>query len=107
VAAEDVCNLRGDEREQRAAMIRAEILPLVRRREDLPNGFALEFERTPSVAAKLARWVELERTCCASLDWELELDAAGDRVRLSVRGEGAHELARLAGASRPTRACGC
>jgi hypothetical protein len=107
MAIEDVCNLPEPERNARAATIRAEILPLVVRREELPNGFALEFERTPSVEAKLAHWVELERRCCASLEWKIELDTAAYRVRLLVLGEGAHELARLGGPVHRASACRC
>ena len=80
-----VCSLSSAELEDRLEMIRKEILPHVKRSEDLPNGRAWEFEETPALRAKLEEWVELERRCCGGLDWSLErLPANG--LRLAVRG---------------------
>ena len=76
------------ERENRAAAIRREILPLVRRRESLADGIAWEFAREPGLRAKLDRFVAFERECCSGLDFEIS-GSPGGTLRLSIRGEGA------------------
>ena len=80
-----VCSLSSAELEDRLAMIRREILPHVKRSEDLRSGRAWEFEETSALRAKLEQWVELERRCCGGLDWSLERLPA-DRLRLTVLG---------------------
>ncbi len=88
-------------------MIRAEILPWVRRSEELANGLVWEFERTPAMEAKLAGWVELERQCCGGFDWSLEPRDASNALVLVVEGAGVKELFAASAALRKDRACGC
>jgi hypothetical protein len=90
-SADDVCSLPPDELEARRRSIRAEILPFVARKLELPDGFACEFDSR--LKAKLEDLVLLERDCCSSLDWKV-LDLPGGGVRLEVRGDGAAALAR-------------
>jgi len=80
-----VCSLSRAELEDRLAMIRKEILPHVKRTEDLPDGRAWEFEENPGMRAKLEQWVELERRCCGGLDWKLER-LPSNQLRLAVLG---------------------
>ena len=68
---EEVCNLPDDERHDRVAMIRREILPHVTRREALANGVAFEFQHTPGMEKTLEDLVTFERDCCSGLAWEL------------------------------------
>src|SRR5262245_58364382 len=98
---QSVCNLPAAERAERAAMIRAEILPRVRARRELFDGIAWDFESTPELVQRLEDWIALERECCASLDWRLE---SGDpnRLVLLVRGAGAKELFAR---TEPAKAC--
>lgn len=91
-SADDVCSLPPDELEARRRSIRAEILPFVERKLELPDGFACDFDSR--MKAKLEDLVALERGCCSSLDWKV-LDLAGGSVRLEVRGNGAAALARF------------
>lgn len=89
----DVCSLAPDQLEARRRMIRSEILPRVLHQEDLPDGFACEFDA--GMRSRLEEWVALERECCSSLDWRV-LGAPGGCLRLEVRGTGARAVAQLA-----------
>jgi hypothetical protein len=92
-----VCSLSSAELEDRLEMIRKEILPHVKRSEELPNGRAWEFEETPALWGKLEEWVALERRCCGGLGWSLER-LPENRLRLAVLGvePGSGFLERLA-----------
>lgn len=81
-----VCSLSDRELEERRAMVRAEILPLVERSERIEGGFAVEGAATPELRRKLDALVALERRCCASVDWRLREDRETGRLRLEVRG---------------------
>ena len=81
-----VCSLNDEQLEERRAMVRAEILPHVRKAERIEGGFAVETEATPEMRQKLEDLVALERRCCSSVNWDLSEDARAGRVRLEVRG---------------------
>lgn len=81
-----VCSLTDDQLEERRAMVRAEILPHVRKALRIEGGFAIETEATSEMRQKLHDLVALERRCCSSVSWDLVEDARADRVRLEVRG---------------------
>ncbi len=85
-ATTEVCNLSKHERQDRIEMIRNEILPQVKRSEELENGLAWEFEPTPDMQAKLERLVALERQCCGGLQWSLGREPDSGRLRLAVEG---------------------
>ncbi len=81
----DVCSLPTDEWQDRSAMIRREILPLVTRREALESGMALEFEHSPALRKRLEDFIAFERECCSGLTWQLHRPSS--RVlRLKVEG---------------------
>ncbi len=81
-----ICNLPGEELEKRRAMIKTEIAPHVRGTEELPNGLAWEFARSPALRARLERLVALEQQCCGGLEWRLESPQGADTLRLVVLG---------------------
>lgn len=81
-----LCSLNDEELEERRAMVRAEILPQVRKTERIEGGFAMETHATPEMREKLEDLVGLERRCCGSVSWDLSEDASADRLRLEVRG---------------------
>jgi hypothetical protein len=81
-----VCSLNDEQLEERRAMVRAEILPHVRRAERIEGGFAVETDATPEQRQKLEDLVALERRCCSSVSWDLSEVPRSGRVRLEVRG---------------------
>ena len=85
-SAQAICNLPEDERRERIAMLRRELLPRVQRSEPLPDdaGVALEFEPSPEIQQQLDDLVEFERQCCGGLDWGVE--ARADVLRLTIEG---------------------
>ena len=82
----DVCSLPPDEFRDRLAMIRSEIFLHVKRAEKLPDGFAVEFDRSRDIRAKLERLVKLEQECCKSLRWSLQESPDSGTLRLVVQG---------------------
>ena len=96
---ETVCNLPSDELEARVATVRAELLPLVRRRRQLPDGIAWEFERGAGMRTRLEQFVEFERQCCSGLAFEIEEPPQADILRLTVRGAGASAFEALGGSA--------
>ena len=83
---EAVCDLPPAALEERRALIRREILPLVKRNRELSDGFAWEFDPSPELRAKLDEWVAFERECCGGLEWEIEAPPDDSALRLRVRG---------------------
>ncbi len=83
------CSLRSDALAARVETIRREILPHVLEREALADGIAWEFARRPDLRERLERFVEFERGCCGGLDFALVERPEADRLRLTIRGEGA------------------
>ncbi len=81
-----LCSLDDQQLEERRAMVRAEILPHLEKRERIEGGFAVESEATPEMREKLENLVALERRCCSSVDWDLREDPQAGRLRLEVRG---------------------
>jgi hypothetical protein len=81
-----VCSLSDEQLEERRAMVRAEILPHVRKVERIEGGFAIETDATPELREKLQDFVALERRCCSSVHWDLSEVPHSGRVRLDVRG---------------------
>jgi len=97
---EAVCSLPSDERRDRVATIRREILPHVTRSETLADGVLLEFEHTPALERALEDLVAFERACCSGLAWGLHRAPVGV-LRLTIGGiaPDADWLRRLGGAS--------
>ena len=82
----EVCSLPSDQLQRRLAMIRREILPLVKKREKRPDGFVWDFEANPQVRAKLEELVAFERQCCSGLAWSLQRLQASNTLQLKVEG---------------------
>lgn len=93
------CTLPAPALADRLELMRREIAPHVTRVEPRPNGFVLELAGSPALHATLARVVELERECCASVGWELEGDPDAATLRLVVDGIDPRNLERLGLAS--------
>ena len=58
----------------------------IKRVEELDTGFVLEFERDAAQIRELADFIAFESGCCAFLDFDLEVKAGKDRVRLRLTG---------------------
>ncbi len=82
---DDGCNLPTEEFQDRLAMIRRDILPLAKRREELTDGLAFEFEQSPGMKKTLEDFIAFERECCSGLTGGLEQTEAA-QLRLSIRG---------------------
>lgn len=83
---ESVCNLPPDALRARVATLRAELLPLVRRRQRLRDGIAWEFGAGAAMRARLDQFVEFERQCCRGVTFGIEELPQADTLRLTVRG---------------------
>lgn len=83
--SDDVCTLPEEDFQDRVAVIRRDLLPLVTRREELPDGVAFEFASSAAVEATLRDFVAFERDCCRGLTWDIRRTSAG-QLRLSIQG---------------------
>lgn len=52
----------------------------------VPLGYAYRFEPTSEVLAQLALLVELERQCCAFLNFKISVDAGNQPICLEITG---------------------
>ena len=84
-ALEDLCSLSAEQRSERVASIRLEILPHAEKREPLGRGYAWEFPARPGLRERLEQLVELERQCCSGPRWGLSESGSGT-LRLTVEG---------------------
>jgi hypothetical protein len=105
------CNLdalSATERERRAALANA-IVGQARTVQELPDGYALQFRATASLAHESLEWLLLERRCCRFFHLELELELEEGSLWLRLRGgPGAKEFLAAAGVvsrSAPSAAC--
>jgi len=105
LTTDDVCNLPGEQRESRLALIRRELLPRASSTESLANGRAWEFPREPRLERQLKELVTFERVCCPGLGWELRPVRANTALRLEVTGldPGASVLATVEPEAAPPR----
>ena len=78
------CSLEPAQLEERLAMVRREIAPHARGKRRLSHGLCFEFDATPELRARLERLAELERQCCAGLDFRVCEDGA--RLRFEILG---------------------
>ncbi|MFT5040253.1 MAG: hypothetical protein ACI8TX_001218 [Hyphomicrobiaceae bacterium] len=83
-----ICTLPRQELGARTQMLREDLLPLLvaAQRLDDRSGVALGFASEPQTQAKLEALVDFERSCCGSLQWELEAVPSNDRLRLTICG---------------------
>jgi len=79
------CTLSSEELSERLGWIEREISPHVRSSEKRPTGFVWELEDTPEVAAKLERWIALERECCRDVAFERGPGSQPGRIRLEMK----------------------
>jgi hypothetical protein len=68
---EEICNLPSEERENRIAAFRRNILPLATKRRASGNGMTLDFEYSEALEKQLEELVDFERVCCSDLNWDL------------------------------------
>ena len=94
---ESVCTLPPEELRARVASLRTELLPLVRRRQQLSDGIAWEFDSGSAMRARLDAFVEFERQCCGGVTFEIAELSDAARLRLSVRGPDAAAFEALGG----------
>ncbi len=96
---ESVCSLPPDELRERVAHLRTELLPLVRRRQQLPDGIAWDFDPGVAMRARLDAFVTFERQCCGSVTFDITEPPESALLRLTVRGPDAAAFAALGGAA--------
>lgn len=82
----DVCELSKAEVDERIAWTLRELMPWAIGRVRIAGGIALEFADRPGVVERLDHWVELERRCCGSIDWERTTSPLRGQVRVEIRG---------------------
>jgi len=92
----DFCVLGTEEVEDRAALIRADLLPRIVRTRRAPGRVLWEFDNEPGMRAKLEEFVEFERRCCSGMTFDLGPATGDERLRLTIAGEGADRIAALA-----------
>jgi hypothetical protein len=80
------CTLDPEQKRQRRAMLEREIVPAIVDVTEVKDGWVLWFDRAEGRLASIARFVELESRCCAFLDFEIRLDADGERIALALTG---------------------
>lgn len=91
----DFCSLPPEQVQERASHIRAELVPQTVARREVPGGFRWEFPNRPETEKLLGEFVEFERRCCAGMTFVVEPNESGDRLCLTVTGEGAEVMATL------------
>ena len=57
-----------------------------RARRELPDGYALEFDRSPETLRDLAQFVDYESRCCPFIDFTLKVPAGGHSISLELTG---------------------
>jgi hypothetical protein len=82
----EVCTLTSEEMGDRLTWIGAEILPHAERRSDGADFVRLELHDVPGLCAKLDRLVELERDCCAEIEFAHGPGSAPGTRWLEIRG---------------------
>ena len=87
-ASDSICSLPEGQLRERIAMLRRDLLPLVKRTVPLPDdaGLALEFDATPALRVQLETLVDFERQCCGGLEWSLSPESDEPHLRLSIAG---------------------
>jgi len=78
------CTLEEKDFRDRLPFIGAEVVEKVRAVEELPEGYALRFDAEPEMRQTLQEFVDFERQCCASLQFELS-ESSGE-ITLQVTG---------------------
>jgi len=81
-----VCSLSADALSLRLRWVREEIQPHVVRAERLGRGIALDLHASPGLEARIDAWIELERACCAGIDFARVSGGGPDVVRIEIRG---------------------
>jgi len=94
---ESVCSLPPDELRARIEALRTELLPLVRRRQDLPDGIAWDFDAGATMRAQLDEFVEFERQCCSGVSFDIVASPEVGMLRLIARGPDAAAFEALGG----------
>ena|SRR5688572_16953478 len=89
------CTLASAEKRERAAAIRRDLLPRVKKVTETATGYVLFFDRVEGELALVASFVELESQCCAFLDFAIRVESGGSTIALELGGaEGTKEFLR-------------
>ena len=89
------CTLGEPELRARQTELRTAFAATIAAVAELPDGYRLVVTRTPGAITTVARFVELERSCCRFLSFTLEAAAEDGEVALAVTGPpGAKEFLR-------------
>jgi hypothetical protein len=89
------CNLNALNPEERALHGKdtKRLVQLVQKREELADGYRLQFRPSETSASFLLEWISHERRCCPFLRFQLEWEPESGPVWLTLRGpEGTKEL---------------
>ena len=81
-----ICTLTEAEMLERQHTIRNALRQAVLAVTELPDGFAYTCSATPDSLLKLSELVNLERQCCASLNFKIIVEAAPSPIRLEITG---------------------
>ena len=81
-----ICTLNDSDFQQRRQGLLAEVQHLVQGQKELDNGFAFQFSPSDEVIEMLSTLIRLERSCCAFLNFQLEVPAENGPIWLRLTG---------------------
>lgn len=80
------CTLTEGQDEERYDEIRPTLVSRYRDAAELTDGYRLRFAGVAGTAVALARFVSLERECCAFADYEIAVSPPYEETRLRITG---------------------
>ena len=80
------CTLGPADLRDRRAQLGRQLESAVTAVEPVAGGYRLWFDLTPDRLERLAALIEMERACCAFLDFALVVRAGAERVSLAITG---------------------
>lgn len=89
------CSLPEDAQGSRRRELAAGLAKRIRDHRELPDGYALAFDRSAEAAAEIRAFIEFEQGCCGFLDFRVRDDEDANRRWLELTGpDGSKEFLR-------------
>ena len=80
----EVCSLSKEDLASRRALLRRQLFPFIRKREERPSSLVLHFDASPERREQLQAFVDAERLCCSGIDWQVQ--RVSDSLQLEIGG---------------------